>query len=183
MNSQSRRIGLAVVFAGTVMFAAVPPSAGQTKSATTSSATASSSTTSVVTTGLEPWSRALRDKNSTAAYASLRASAFAAARANSGSAPLSRSVTLIFQKGITARPTRGLNRRPTIVSAISPLLERGRRSRNQAGCRSGRQNPKAARKISRFGDDRAGLELLVNPAIAASQPQCSRRPRRLARSR
>ena len=79
MNSQSWRIGLAVVFAATVMFAAAPACAGQGKSATTSSsAAASSSATSAATAQLEQWSRALRDKNSTAAYASL--SAFALRR-------------------------------------------------------------------------------------------------------
>jgi soluble lytic murein transglycosylase len=173
MNSQSWRIGLAVVFAGTVMFAAAPPSAGQNKSATTSSATASSSTTSVATTRLEQWSRALRDKNSTAAYTSL--SAFASRR---GSGELGQRAALAlgyfdFSKGNYGKAQTWLEQ-ASHDSLVGDYALYWSAAADHAIKRDADAVAKLLRLREKYPDSvmtEQALELLGDAAIAASQPQ------------
>lgn len=164
---------MAVVFAATVMFAAAPTFAGQGKSATTSSATASSSATSAATAQLEQWSRALRDKNSTAAYASL--SAFALRR---GSGELGQRAALAlgyfdFSKGNYGKAQTWLEQ-ASHDSLVGDYAIYWSAAADHAIKRDADAVAKLEKLRERFPDSvmtEQALELLGDAAIAASQPQ------------
>jgi soluble lytic murein transglycosylase len=173
MNSQSWRIRLAVVFAGAAMFAAAPACAGQGKSATTSSAAASSSATSASTAQLEQWARALRDKNSTAAYSSL--SAFALRR---GSGELGERAALAlgyfdYSKGNYGKAQTWLEQ-ASHDSLVGDYAIYWSAAADHAIKRDADAVAKLEKLREKFPDSvmtEQALELLGDAAIAASQSQ------------
>jgi soluble lytic murein transglycosylase len=173
MNSQSWRIGLAVVFAGAVVLAAAPACAGQAKSATTSTAAASSSTTSAATVQLERWSRALRDKNSTAAYTSL--SAFALRR---GAGELGQRAALAL--GYFDYSKGNFGKAQTWLEQASHDLLIGDYAMywSAAADHAIKRDADAVAKLEKLREKypdsvmtEQALEMLGDAAIAASQPQ------------
>ncbi len=163
-----------MVFAATVMFAAAPACAGQGKSATTSSsAAASSSATSAATAQLEQWSRALRDKNSTAAYASL--SAFALRR---GSGELGQRAALAlgyfdYSKGNYGKAQTWLEQ-ASHDSLVGDYAIYWSAAADHAIKRDADAVAKLEKLREKYPDSvmtEQALELLGDAAIAASQPQ------------
>ncbi len=163
MNFERWRVSLVVVFAGAAMFAAAPAFAAQGKSATAASATAQ----------LEQWSRALRDKNSSAAYASL--SAFALRRS---SGELGQRAALAlgyydFSKGNYGKAETWLEKASSDL-LLGDYAMYWSASTDHALKRDSDAVAKLERLLEKYPDSvmtEQALELLGDAAIAASQPQ------------
>jgi soluble lytic murein transglycosylase len=169
MSSGNWRLRLAVVFAGTIMSVYSLASAPRVALAGPGEVT----TTPAVTAQLEPWSRALRDKNSTAAYASL--SAFALRR---GSGELGQRAALAlgyfdYSKGNYGKAHTWLEQ-----ASHDLLLGDYAIYWSAATDHALHQDAEAVLKIQKlrekFPDSvmtEQALELLGDAAMAASQPQ------------
>ena len=163
MKSERWRIGLVVVFAGTIVFAAAPVSARPSQAASKPSATEQ----------IEQWSRSLRDKNSSSAYANL--SAFALRR---GSGELGQRAALAlgyfdYSKGNYAKAQTWLEK-----ASGDLLLGDYAIYWNAASDHALKRDADAVAKVKKLRErfpasvmTEEALELLCDAAIAASQPQ------------